>query len=84
MGQVTNYEVKTIVALDAEAPPDHVSLQVHRDAREIAASQTEGDATRRVEFVPIFGVLPGKVLQALMDSTGEEERAAPSGTLGKC
>jgi len=58
----TDHEVRKIIAPDAKFPPDHVPLQVSRNKAAIAAVQTEGDAARGVAFVPLFGVLLGKVV----------------------
>lgn len=80
----TNHAVRKIIALDAKLHPHHVPLQVSRNEAATAAEQAEGDAACGIALVPMFGSLPGKVLEALVISTGEEERATTSGALSRC
>lgn len=81
-GRRTYHTVKTRVPFDVESPPDHVAVHVNRNAPQVETVKHEGDATRRVAFVVLAGILSGEILEALVDSTREAAGDAPGGDLG--
>ena len=78
-GQGTYQTIETSVAFDVEEPPDRVAVHVRGNATHVAATESEGDKTIRVEFVPRFFL--GEIREALVDSAVEDAWKTPSGAL---